>query len=124
MRKQIQKLAGSVAQSGLETAGEGAFALGRTAWLLSLGVAATAGETSVAVFDALVAKGRRRRQSPVEKAQQAFAETGSQVVKLAADAGKMARSQVAEILGQFGLPSRADVRELMRRVETLRQKVS
>lgn len=124
MRKHIQKLAGSVAQSGLETAGEGALAFGRTAWLLGLGVAASAGETGAAVFDALVAKGRRRRQSPVEKAQRAFAETGSQVAKLATDAGKMARSQVAELLGQLGLPSPADVRELTRRVETLRQKLS
>ena len=105
MRKNLQKMATSAAQSGLETAGEGAFALGRTAWLLGLGIAATAGETSVEVFDALVAKGRRRRETPVKKAQRA------------------AQSQASEILGQFGLPTRDDVRQLMRRVDTLRQKL-
>jgi len=123
MRKNIQKMATNVAQSGLETAGEGVFALGRTAWLLGLGVAAAAGETGVAVFDALVEKGRRRRQSPVAKAQRVFAETSSQVVKLATDAGKVAQKQVAGLLGQLGLPSRADFRELVRRVDTLRQKL-
>ena len=89
-----------------------------------MGVAASAGETGVAVFDALVEKGRRRRQSPVATARQAFTETGLQVVKLANDAGKVAQKQVTELLGQLGLPSRADLRELMRRVETLRQKLS
>ena len=63
MRKNLQKMATSVAQSGIETAGEGAFALGRTAWLLGIGIAASAGETGVEVFDALVEKGRHRRRS-------------------------------------------------------------
>ncbi|MBP9145780.1 MAG: phasin family protein [Thermoanaerobaculia bacterium] len=123
MRKNLQKMATSAAQSGLETAGEGAFALGRTAWLLGLGIAATAGETSVEVFDALVAKGRRRRETPVKKAQRALTETGTQMMKFANDASKVAQAQVSELLGQFGLSSRDDVRQLMRRVETLRQKV-
>jgi polyhydroxyalkanoate synthesis regulator phasin len=124
MRKHIQKRAGSVAHSELETAGEGALALGRTAWLLSLGVAASAGVTGVAVLVAVVQKGRRRGHLPVEKAHRAFAETGSQMVKLATDAGKMDQKRIAELLGQLGLPSRADVSELTRRVETLRQKLS
>lgn len=123
MRKNIQKMATSVAQSGLESAGEGAVAFGRAAWLVGLGLAASAGENSVAVFDAMVAKGRRRRQTPVQKAQQAIAETGTQVMKLAGDATRIAQQQAAGILGQLGLPTRDDVRELMRRVDTLRQKV-
>lgn len=123
MRKNIQKMATSVAQSGLETAGEGAFALGRTAWLLGLGIAATARETSVEVFDALVAKGRRRRETPVKKAKRALAETGNQMLKLANDASRVAQAQASELLGQFGLPTRDDVRELVRRVDTLRQKL-
>lgn len=124
MRKHIQKMATSVAQSGLESAGGSAYALGRTAWLVSLGLAATAGETSVALFDALVEKGRRRRRSPMDKAQQAFVDTGSQMMKLAADAGKAAQRQVSDLLGQFGLPSKLDVTDLKRRVETLRQKLA
>ncbi len=123
MRKNLQKMATSVAQSGLETAGEGAFALGRTAWLLGLGIAATASETSVDVFDTLVEKGRRRRRSPVQKAQRAITETGSTMMKLANDATRMAQQQAAEIMGQLGLPTRDDVRELVRRVDTLRQKL-
>lgn len=123
MRKNLQKMATSVAQSGLETAGEGAFALGRTAWLLGLGIAATASETSVDLFDTLVEKGRRRRRSPVQKAQRAITETGSTMMKLANDATRMAQQQAAEIMGQLGLPTRDDVRELVRRVDTLRQKL-
>ncbi len=123
MRKNLQKIAGRVAQSGLESAGEGAFAAGRTAWLVGLGMAATAGETGVAVFDALVAKGRRRRESPAEKAQRAVVETGTQMVKLANDAAKIAQHQAKSFLGQFGLPTRDDVRELVRQVDSLRQKL-
>ena len=123
MRKNIQKMATSVAQSGLETAGEGAFALGRTAWLVSLGIAATASETGVEVFDALVAKGRRRRETPVKKVQRALTETGTQMLKFANDATRVAQAQASELLSQFGLPTRDDVRELMRRVDTLRQKL-
>ena len=123
MRKNLQKMATSVAQSGLETAGEGAFALGRTAWLLGLGIAATASETSVDLFDTLVEKGRRRRRSPVQKAQRAITETGSTMMKLANDATRIAQQRAAAVMGQFGLPTRDDVRELMRRVDTLRQKL-
>jgi polyhydroxyalkanoate synthesis regulator phasin len=123
VRKNLQKMATSVAQSGLETAGEGAFALGRTAWLLGLGIAATAGETSVDVFDTLVEKGRRRRRSPVQKAHKAITETTSTMMKLANDATRIAQQQAAEIMGQLGLPTRDDVRELVRRVDTLRQKL-
>ena len=123
MRKNLQKMATSVAQSGLETAGEGAFALGRTAWLHGLGIAATASETSVDLFDTLVEKGRRRRRSPVQKAQRSITETGSTMMKLANDATRMAQQQAAEIMGQLGLPTRDDVRELVRRVDTLRQKL-
>jgi polyhydroxyalkanoate synthesis regulator phasin len=124
MRKSLQKIAGRVAQSGLETAGAGAIALGRTAWLLGLGAAASAGEAGVAMFDALVEKGRRRRESPVEKAQRALSEGGTQIVKLAGDAGKVAQKRVTEMLADLGLPSRVDVRELARRVEALRQKLA
>ncbi len=124
MRKHIQKSAGEMAERGLETAGERALAFGRTAWLLSLGVAASASETGIALFETLVEKGRRRRRSTVAHAQEAFTETGSQLAKLASDAGRMAQKQIGEVLGQLGLPSRADVRELTRRVETLRQKLS
>jgi polyhydroxyalkanoate synthesis regulator phasin len=116
-------MATSVAQSGIETAGEGAFALGRTAWLLGLGLAASAGEAGVEVFDALVEKGRRRRRTPVQKAQQALTETGSTMMKLANDATRLAQKQASELMGQLGLPTRDDVRELVRRVDTLRQKL-
>lgn len=124
MRKQIQKLTGGVARPRHETAGESAFALGRTAWLVSLGAAASAGETGVAMFETLVEKGRRHRRSTVAHAQEAFTETSSQLAKLATSAGRMAQKQIGELLGQLGLPTRADVRELTRRVETLRQKLS
>ena len=123
MRKNIQKLATSVAQSGIETAGEGAFALGRTAWLVGLGLAATAGETGVEVFDALVDKGRRRRRTRMQKAQQAISETGSTMMKLANDVTRITQKRAAEVMGQLGLPTRDDVRELVRRVDTLRQKL-
>lgn len=123
MRKNLQKMATSVAQSGLETAGEGAFALGRTAWLLGIGIAASAGETGVEVFDALVEKGRHRRRSSVRKAQLAITETGSTMLRLANDATRLAQKQAAELMGQLGLPTRDDVRELVRRVDTLRQKL-
>lgn len=123
MRKNIQTMATSVAQSGIETAGEGAIALGRTAWLVSLGLAATAGETSVEVFDALVEKGRRRRRTRMQQAQQAIAETGSTMMRLANDATRMAQKRAAEVMSQLGVPTRDDVRELVRRVDTLRQKL-
>ncbi len=121
MRKSLQKIAGRVARSGLETAGAGAIALGRTAWLLGLGAAASAGEAGVAMFDALVEKGRRRRESPVEKAQRALSESGTQIVKLAGDAGKVAQKRVTEMLADLGLPSRVDFGAVARRVEALRQ---
>ncbi len=123
MRKNLQKMATSVAQSGIESAGVGAYALGRTAWLLSLGIAATAGETSVEVFDAMVDKGRRRRETRVKKAQRTLTEAGTQVLKLANDATRIAQQQAAGLMDQLGMPTRDDVRQLMRRVDTLRQKL-
>ena len=45
------------------------------------------------------------------------------MMKLANDATRMAQQQAAEIMGQLGLPTRDDVRELVRRVDTLRQKL-
>ena len=123
MRKNVQKVALKVAQSGFETAGEGALALGRTAWLLGLGIAATAGETGVQVFDSLVAKGRRRRETPVERAQRALTETGTDVLKIAKGATQIAQQQAASLMEQFGIPTRDDVRALVRRVDSLRQKL-
>ncbi len=123
MRKNLQKMATSVAQSGIESAGEGAFAVGRSAWLVGLGLAASAGETSVAVFDSLVEKGRRRRRTRIQQAQQALAETGSTMMKLANDVTRLTQQRAAEVMGQLGLPTRDDVRELVRRVDTLRQKL-
>ena len=123
MRKNLQKMATSVAQSGIESAGEGAFAVGRSAWLVGLGLAASAGETSVAVFDSLVEKGRRRRRTRIQQAQQALAETGSTMMKLANDVTRLTQQRAAEVMGQLGLPTRDDVRELVRRVVTLRQKL-
>ena len=116
-------MAPSVAQSGIESAGEGAFAVGRSAWLVGLGLAASAGETSVAVFDSLVEKGRRRRRTRIQQAQQALAETGSTMMKLANDVTRLTQQRAAEVMGQLGLPTRDDVRELVRRVDTLRQKL-
>ena len=123
MRKNLQKMATSVAQSGIESAGEGAFAVGRSAWHVGLGLAASAGETSVAVFDSLVEKGRRRRRTRIQQAQQALAETGSTMMKLANDVTRLTQQRAAEVMGQLGLPTRDDVRELVRRVDTLRQKL-
>lgn len=123
MRKNLQKMATSVAQSGIASAGEGAFAVGRSAWLVGLGLAASAGETSVAVFDSLVEKGRRRRRTRIQQAQQALAETGSTMMKLANDVTRLTQQRAAEVMGQLGLPTRDDVRELVRRVDTLRQKL-
>ncbi|MEO7794877.1 MAG: phasin family protein [Thermoanaerobaculia bacterium] len=123
MRKSIQKVASRVAQSGLESAGESAFTVGRNAWLVSLGLAASAGETGVALFETLVEKGRRRRRTPVQKAKQAIAETGSTMMKLANGAARLAQLSAAEVMDQLAVPTRDDVRGLMRRVDMLRQKL-
>ncbi|MEO8277457.1 MAG: phasin family protein [Thermoanaerobaculia bacterium] len=123
MRKNLQKIAGSVAQSGVELAGKNALALGRTTWLATLGLAASAGEAGVELFDHLVAKGRRRSESPTEKARRAVTETGSQVAKLAGDVTRVARQQATDLLARLGLPGRADLQTLVSRVERLRQKL-
>jgi hypothetical protein len=121
VRKNIQKMATSVAQSGLETAGEGAFALGRSAWLVGLGLAATASETSVGSSTA------GRQGAPSSRTHAAGAagahRDSSTMLKLANDATRIAQQRAAAVMGQFGLPTRDDVRELMRRVDTLRQAV-
>ena len=59
----------------------------------------------------------------MKKAQRALTETGTQMMKFANDATKVAQAQASDLLGQFGLPTRDDIRELMRRVDTLRQKL-
>ncbi len=123
MRKKMQEVAVGMAGSGLEAAGERLFAAGRTAWLVSLGLAATAGETGVALFDALVEKGRRRKETPLEKAQRSLTETGSELLRFAEGAGRKVQRQAEALLGDFGLPSRAEVRELARRVEALRSRL-
>lgn len=123
MRKKPQHVAMDLADNGFEAAGERLIAAGRAAWLVGLGLAATAGEKSVTLFDELVEKGRRRRDLPFEKAQRLLNEKGAEILRFAEGAGRRAQKQAEALLGEFGLPSRAEVRELARRVEALRQRL-
>lgn len=123
MRKKPHQVAVDAADRGFEVAGERLIAAGRTAWLVGLGLAATAGEKSVTLFDELVEKGRHRRDLPFEKAQRLLNEKGAEILRFAEGAGRRAQKQAEALLGEFGLPSRAEVRELARRVEALRQRL-
>ena len=117
MTRKIQGVVAGVARSGVRTAQESALSVGRVAWLAGLGLVATAGETGVATFEALVAKGRRRRESPAEKVQRALAESGAEVVQLAEDSVLIAVRQASGFLARLGVPSATEIRKLKSRVD-------
>ncbi|MGE0641928.1 MAG: phasin family protein [Thermoanaerobaculia bacterium] len=117
MTGKVKQLASGVAKSGVRAAEEYAFSFGRTAWLAGLGLVATAGEAGVATFEALVEKGRRRRESPVERAQRAVAEAGNEAVELAQDAARVVIREASGLLGRFGVPTGREIRALRARVD-------
>ena len=124
MTKNVRKVATDVAKSGLEIAGSEALSLARTAWLVGLGAAAAAGEAGVTTFEALVAKGRRRSETPVDKAQRAVVETGREAAKLVESTGRALFSRATGLLEQLGIPTESDIRALRSRVNELRARLS
>jgi len=124
MTKNVRKVATDMAKSGMEIAGEEALTLARTAWLVGLGAAATVGEAGVSAFEALVAKGRRHSETPVEKAQRAVVETGREAAKLVESTGRAVYAQATGLLEQLGIPTETDIRALRARVNELRARLS
>lgn len=117
MTTKMKKVAAGVARSGIRTARESAFSIGRSAWLAGIGLLATAGEVGASTFGSLVEKGKRRRESPVEKAQRALTESGAQAADLAQSVGRAAFRQASELLGRLGVPSQSDIRALRASVD-------
>ena len=101
--------------------GNDAVKLGRQVWLAGLGLVATVEENAAGAFDRLVAKGRRSRFAPVAEAEKVVTTARRQVKKVGREVGGVVEDQVAVVLGRLGVPSRREVQELTRRVETLAQ---
>ena len=139
MTNRVKRVAAGMARGGFEAAGaevaETVKSVTRQAWLLGLGAAATAGEAGVAAFEALVAKGRRRRETPVQKlerqiastrreAAQVIEKTRREAVELVGNTGKAAYRQVAGLLEQLGVPTESEIRALRARLDALRERLS
>lgn len=107
--------------TSIEKLGNEALSAGRQLWLAGLGVVATLEEGAVEAFDTLVAKGRKSRFAPVAEAEKALATARKQVGRLEAKVEKSVESQVGSVLGRLGVPTRREVQELTRRVESLAQ---
>ena len=92
---------------------------GRSAYLASLGVYATAEEETKGLFSRFVAKGEK------------YEETQTDYVKLATDKVRKVGQQVEDkvettvsgTLNRFGVPSRNEISTLIQRVEQLTEKV-
>jgi len=119
-RIELPKGVGELASS-IEKLGTEAKSAGRQIWLAGLGLFATLEEGAVETFDALVAKGRKSRFAPVAEAEKALASARRQVGRLESKVEKSVESQVGSVLGRLGVPTRREVMELTRRVETLAQ---
>lgn len=117
MTTRVKKIAAGVARKGIHTAQENVLSVGRTAWLAGLGLLATAGEVGASTFESLVEKGRRRRESPLEKAQRALAAGGAETAKLAENVGRAAIRQASGLFGRLGVPSQSDIRALRTSVD-------
>lgn len=107
--------------TSIEKLGTEALSAGRQLWLAGLGVVATLEEGAVETFDTLVAKGRKSRFAPVAEAEKALATARERVGRLEAKVEKSVESQVGSVLGRLGVPTRREVQELTRRVESLAQ---
>lgn len=150
MSKSVKNVAAGMAKGGFEAAGVETLALARgiarTTWLVGLGAVATVGEAGVATFDRMVAKGRRRRESPAEKLERKVAEarheaamavkgasheaakviesTGREAAKLVESTGRAVYKQVSSFLSELGVPNQSDIRALRARIEALRERLS
>lgn len=107
--------------SSLEKLGGEAVSAARQVWLAGLGVVASLEEGATATFDTLVAKGRKSRFAPVEEAEKALAAARRKAARFESKVEKGVESQVGSLLGRLGVPTRREVQELSRRVETLAQ---
>ena len=101
--------------------GTEAATLGRPVWLAGLGLVATVEETATGAFDTMVTKGKRSRFAAVDEAEKAATTARRQAKKLGREVGSLVESQVGNVLGRLGVPSRREVQELTKRVETLAQ---
>ncbi len=105
----------------LEKIGGEAVSAGRQVWLAGLGVVAALEEGVTGTFDTLVAKGRKSSFAPVEEAEKVLATARRKASRLESKVEKTVVSQVGTVLGRLGVPTRREVQELSRRVETLAQ---
>jgi poly(hydroxyalkanoate) granule-associated protein len=124
MKSRVKRVAAGMARGGFEAARTEALAVARTLWLAGLGAAATAGEAGVATFEALVEKGRRRRETPVERLERQIAATRRDAAKAIETTGRAAYRQVAGVLEQLGVPKQSEIRALRARHEALRERLS
>jgi poly(hydroxyalkanoate) granule-associated protein len=124
MTSSVRRVAAGMTQGGFEAAGREALALARTIYLAGLGAAATAGEAGVATFEALVEKGRRRRETPAQKLERKLTASGREAVELVESTGRAAYRQVAGLLDQLGVPTQNEIRALKARIDALRKRLA
>lgn len=110
----FRELPGSVRDLGSDAA-----AFGRQLWLAGLGVVATVEETATETFDSMVAKGKKSRFAPVAEAEKALAGARHHAARVGAKVESAVEGQVSSVLGRLGVPTRREVQELTRRVESL-----
>jgi poly(hydroxyalkanoate) granule-associated protein len=114
--QQLRELPGSLTEVGND-----ALLFGRKLWLAGLGVVATVEETATETFDAWVAKGKRSRFAPGAEAEKAVATARRRAKKVGREVSGVLEDRVSAVLGTIGIPTRREVQELTRRVETLAQ---
>lgn len=102
-------------------------AAGRNVWLASLGAVAAVGTESSNLFDSLVEKGRTREKTlpswPQPSVSRLFEETGDRLGKLGGRVEKLVQERTTAVLHSIGVPSRDEIRLLIKRVEQLNAKV-
>lgn len=95
-------------------------------WLAGLGAFAKVGEEGGKLFDTLVEEGekveertRAAASSSLEAAREKADETRNKVADTWDKVEQIFEERLAQVLGRLGVPSRDDVQELIRQVETL-----
>lgn len=101
-------------------------ALGRKVWLASLGAFAMAGEETASMFRELVEKGRKaepKRVTGTINLEKAGERVQAEIGKVGRQVEQVVQERAAAALHRFGVPTREEIQQLIRRVEQLNAKL-
>lgn len=96
---------------------------GRDVWLAGLGAVSMAAEGTGSTFDKLVDRGEKLHKSDRHHLAKALDSVSEQARRFGSNMKDTLQHTVTSVLQRTGVPSRDEVRTLIRRVETLTSKV-